>query len=124
MADDGVDYTLAFRRLTRGLKMQDFAEFDGLFTSRERLAAWRTRWLAELADPAAAAGVMARANPVYIPRNHRVEQALEAAHRGDMAPFERLIAVLSAPFTEQPGAEDYESPPAPDERILATYCGT
>ncbi len=124
MADDGIDYTLAFRRLTQGLQRRDFAEFDSLFTSRERVASWRARWLAQLAEPAAAAEVMARANPVRIPRNHRVEQAIEAALQGDMAPFERLIATLATPFAEQPGAEEYEFPPAPGERVLATYCGT
>ena len=64
-------------------------------------------------------------NPVYIPRNHRVEQALSAAEKeGDFSLFHKLRQILNNPFSEQAGAEDYAMPPAPDERVLATFCGT
>jgi uncharacterized protein YdiU (UPF0061 family) len=67
---------------------------------------------------------MDRVNPVYIPRNHRVEEALSAATGGDMAPFDRLIEVLARPFDERPGLEAYAHPaPASFGRHI-TYCGT
>jgi len=68
---------------------------------------------------------MRRANPAFIPRNHRVEAALSAAsERADFAPFHRLLAILQRPFDDQPDAIEYENPPQPSERVLNTFCGT
>ena len=64
-------------------------------------------------------------NPAFIPRNHRVEALIDAAvQRDDFAPFEELLAVLSRPFEDQPGYEDYMQPPQEHERVLQTFCGT
>ncbi len=67
-----------------------------------------------------------RANPLYIPRNHLVEEALEAAsERGDLAPFERLLAVVQNPFEEQPGLGRYASPASAEQQAgYRTFCGT
>ena len=68
---------------------------------------------------------MLRANPLFIPRNHLVEAAIEAAvERDDLGPFETLLGVLANPFEDQPGREDHSRPPAAHERVLATFCGT
>ena len=68
---------------------------------------------------------MLGANPKYVPRNHRVEAVIRAAvDRGDFAPFEEILAVLSQPFEEQPGMERYAKPPRPEERVTQTFCGT
>ena len=67
---------------------------------------------------------MDRANPTYIPRNHLVEEALAAATAGDLAPFERLLDVVTHPFDERPGLDRYAQPapdPSPDYQ---TFCGT
>ncbi|MFT7059569.1 MAG: hypothetical protein ACJASV_002078 [Pseudorhodobacter sp.] len=67
---------------------------------------------------------MAAANPTYIPRNHLVEAALRAAGQGDMAPFDKLLSVLSDPFTEVAGQEAFAQP-APDSfGNYLTFCGT
>jgi uncharacterized protein YdiU (UPF0061 family) len=69
---------------------------------------------------------MRRINPAIIPRNHRVEQALEAAvERGDLGPFRELLEALAQPY-DDPGARfaAYMEPPRPEERVLATFCGT
>ncbi|GAA4535494.1 protein adenylyltransferase SelO [Pseudonocardia xishanensis] len=79
---------------------------------------WLARWTAEHPDPA----VMDRANPVYIPRNHLVEEALTAAVAGDPAPFEQLVAVLSRPYEVRAGLERYARP-GPTEGFV-TFCGT
>ena len=63
-------------------------------------------------------------NPVFIPRNHRIEQAIVAAERDDFAPFEELSLVLSRPYEAQPDFAAYANPPQPDERVLQTFCGT
>jgi uncharacterized protein YdiU (UPF0061 family) len=67
---------------------------------------------------------MRAANPAFIPRNHRVEQMIEAAVAGDYAPFERLLDVLARPYTDQPDADDLKRPPTPAEVVENTFCGT
>lgn len=69
-----------------------------------------------------AAGVQ---NPIYVPRNHLVEEALGAATAGDYEPFHTLLEVLRDPFTERPGFEKYAEPsPAGFTESFVTYCGT
>ena len=64
-------------------------------------------------------------NPLYIPRNHRVELALTAAaEREDYAPFEELLTVLAKPYEERPGLEAYAEPAPPDQGVYRTFCGT
>ena len=84
------------------------------------LVAWVERWRA--LDPDTAA--MDRVNPVYIPRNHLVEEALDAATAGDLEPFERLVAVLTRPFEERPGLESYAEPAPTSFGPYRTFCGT
>ena len=67
---------------------------------------------------------MQAANPAYIPRNHLVEEALDAATAGDMGPFEELLVVVTDPYTERPGRERYAQPAPPDAAKHVTYCGT
>jgi uncharacterized protein YdiU (UPF0061 family) len=67
---------------------------------------------------------MDRVNPVYIPRNHLVEEALTAATGGDMAPFRRLVGVVADPFVEHPGLERYAEPAPLGCGPHVTYCGT
>jgi len=123
LADSGTDYTLAFRRLGDGTARNLFDEPAGF-------DAWDTKWRARLAqepqDDATRRAAMQAANPVYIPRNHKVEEALAAAiQEDDYAPFEKLIAVLAKPFEERPGLEAYATPASADEaRRYRTYCGT
>jgi serine/tyrosine/threonine adenylyltransferase len=64
-------------------------------------------------------------NPIYIPRNHMVEAALNAAvMREDLGPFEELLAVVSQPYEERAGLERFAVPARPEERVQATFCGT
>jgi len=114
MADEGVDFTLFFRRLAYGKSIKNL--FQNPATADEWNANWQIR-KSPTAD-------MKAVNPVLIPRNHRVEAALTAAEQGDFAPFEKLHAVLANPFTEQPENAEFENPPTNDERVLATFCGT
>ena len=90
---------------------------------RDAFDAWAARRDALLpADRAAVAAGMDRVNPVYIPRNHRVEEALTAATAGDLGPFRTLLDVVAHPFTARPGLEDYAVPG--DATPYVTYCGT
>jgi uncharacterized protein YdiU (UPF0061 family) len=67
---------------------------------------------------------MQRANPAVIPRNHRVEAALNAAVSGDLDPLEDLLQVLASPWQERPEYLSYRFPPEPNEVVLQTFCGT
>ena len=82
--------------------------------------AWVERWSALAPDGDA----MDRVNPVYVPRNHLVEEALAAATGGDLAPFERLADVLARPFEERAGLERYAEPAPESFGPYTTYCGT
>jgi uncharacterized protein YdiU (UPF0061 family) len=121
LRDQRVDYTKAFRALSAHLR-GDPSETRVLFTEPELFDLWAARWLAVVAPGAADA--LDRVNPVYIPRNHKVEEALEAATAGDLEPFERLVDVLSRPFEERPGLDDYAEPAPTSFGRYVTFCGT
>ncbi len=63
-------------------------------------------------------------NPVIIPRNHKVEEALEEATTGNFKPFHDLLSVLKEPYQVNDNQEPYQSPPEPSERVYQTFCGT
>ena len=127
MQQNGADYTLTFRRLAGLLDGGDVPR--DLFIDPTAFDAWAEGWHARLAreerGPAEVAAAMRAVNPLFIPRNHRVEQAIVAAERGgDFGPFERLIAILARPFDDQPDAADFAEPAPPGEEVRQTFCGT
>jgi uncharacterized protein YdiU (UPF0061 family) len=130
MQANKADFTLTFRRLgDAALDPEADPELRVLFADPQAYEAWAVRWRERLGrergDPAARAAAMHAVNPLYIPRNHRVEQALEAAvARADFAPFAELLAVLSRPYEGQPGFAAYADPPEAGERVFQTFCGT
>ena len=67
---------------------------------------------------------MRSVNPAYIPRNHRVQQAIDSANIGDFDPLDRLLKVVSQPYEDHTGYEEYACPPQPDEVVHQTFCGT
>jgi uncharacterized protein YdiU (UPF0061 family) len=88
-------------------------------------AEWRRRLEEESTDGQARAAAMRSVNPAFIPRNHLVEAALDAAsQRQDFQPFEDLLDVVSRPYEERPGLERYAMPARPEECVLRTFCGT
>jgi uncharacterized protein YdiU (UPF0061 family) len=100
-----------------------------LFSDPTAFDEWAARWRARLAlegrPPAEVARDMDATNPAYIPRNHRVEEAIRAAvDRDDLTVFERLLEVATTPYDERPDREHYAAPPRPDEVVHATFCGT
>jgi len=122
-----VDMTRFFRSLADAVRGDDTA-VRSLFNDPAVLDGWLARWRAELPLPersaAAIAAGMDAVNPVYIARNHLVEQALDAATIGDLGPFEQLLAVVTDPFTQRDGLGAYELGAPDDFGPHQTFCGT
>ena len=115
----GQDFTLGFRRLMAARTGDDLALSLHMGPG---LAAWLPRWRARLAPDAG--DRMARANPVYIPRNHLVEGALSAATAGDLAPLTRLLEALEQPYVPRDGFQDHAEPAPEGFGRYVTFCGT
>jgi uncharacterized protein YdiU (UPF0061 family) len=129
MQEASADFTLTFRRLANAAESADAeSPLRELFAASPAFDAWLRDWRARLSrEPHTAterAAGMRRVNPAFIPRNHRVEAALNAAYTGDFQPFHRLLGILQRPFDDQPEAAEYERPPDPSERVHNTFCGT
>ena len=119
LSDSHVDWTSGFRAL--GLAARgDEQPVRGLFVDLSGLDDWLARWRALGLD----ADLMDRTNPVYVPRNHLVEEALEAATAGELGPVQELLDVVQHPFVERSGLERYAAPAPQDFGRYVTYCGT
>lgn len=122
MEQHAVDYTNFFT----DLRLEHLEKgTSGLPTAlADWVAAWQQRIQEQPGGAEAAKALMAAANPVYIPRNHRVEEALEMATLGrDMQAVYKLLDVLAKPYEVQPGNDAYREPPA-TETGYKTFCNT
>ncbi|MEQ5828763.1 YdiU family protein [Sulfitobacter sp. NFXS29] len=115
MQTDGSDFTNTFRALGTDQARDHF-------TNRDAFDTWAENWRSRIKDEPDPQAVMQAANPAVIPRNHRIEQMIEAAVAGDMAPFERLMTALATPFEEID--PELQRPPTEGEIVPATFCGT
>jgi serine/tyrosine/threonine adenylyltransferase len=124
------DFTLTFRGLCEAAEREAAdPRVRALFASPRDYDGWAVRWRARLArdplDPHSRAAAMRQTNPAVIPRNHRIEQVIEAAvERQDFEPFARMSEVLSQPYRLGEGFESYTEAPQPAERVRQTFCGT
>jgi uncharacterized protein YdiU (UPF0061 family) len=117
---DHVDHTSFYRRLATAAR-GDTEPARELFLDLAAIDDWLTRWRSLGPD----ADAMDRVNPLYIPRNHLVEEALTAATAGDQGPLEHLLAAVTAPYDERPGLERYATPaPVDFSAMYQTFCGT
>ena len=131
MAEHQLDYTLAFRRLA-DLADEATLESGGvseLFKIPDALLPWLARWQGRVAEDTMNSSerqaCMYAANPAFIPRNHLVEEAIEAATKnGDFAPFQQLVDVLAQPYQYRDDLARYATPPEPHQVIRQTFCGT
>ena len=130
MADNEADFTLTFRRLA------DLADQDSgaqptvkdLFEIPDALLPWLTRWRERQQQESNQAGarqtLMYAANPVFIPRNHQVQEAIAAANDDDLQPFHALHEALATPYRYDPELARYATPPHPGQEVRQTFCGT
>jgi len=119
----GADYTNTFRDLT-----VDQPE-DTVLSGTPEFVQWHEKWLVRLdrqqESKDSSHQLMRDSNPALIPRNHRVEEALEAAvKQGDYSVMERLLDALSRPYAHFPEQAEYSTLPMPSTRPYRTFCGT
>jgi uncharacterized protein YdiU (UPF0061 family) len=119
LKESRVDYTSFFRALGHAAR-GDAGPARGLFINLAGIDEWILRW--RTLGPEAAA--MDRSNPVYIPRNYLVEEALAAATAGDLNLLQQLLTAISAPYDERPGLQRYATPAPDDFGDYRTFCGT
>ncbi|NDD30991.1 MAG: YdiU family protein [Proteobacteria bacterium] len=122
------DYTLVFRALADAAEGDEAplrTHFKDATSIDSWLESWRKRLSLDDVTSEARARSMRAVNPRFIARNHRVEEALEAAvERDDYGPFETLLQVLARPFDEQPDADEYARPSPGHADTYQTFCGT
>ncbi|OCB02781.1 hypothetical protein BBC27_11195 [Acidithiobacillus ferrivorans] len=128
MEGQDADYTQVFRGLSAAVR-GDPAQVRAHFANPAPFDLWLAQWQARLAHESTTAEARAEAmdqvNPLYIPRNHKVEEALAAATQDqDLTLFKALLAVLEQPFAERPGLESYTQPAPEDFGPFKTFCGT
>ncbi|KIA71932.1 hypothetical protein ANMWB30_34500 [Arthrobacter sp. MWB30] len=113
------DYTSFFRNLGEAAR-GDAEPVRGVLLDLPAFDDWLERWRAQKPD----ADAMDRVNPIYIPRNHLVEEALAAATNGDTGPTAELLEALSSPYSERPGLEKFAVPAPESFGPYRTFCGT
>jgi len=126
-----MDFTLTFRHLSDLVEPQTASGggVGSLIKLPEAIEPWLKRWEQSLAndpqDPAVRQASMYVVNPVFIPRNHLVEEAIEAAtSQNDFKPFNTLVDVLSQPGKFEQNKARYATPPRPEQVVSQTFCGT
>jgi len=129
LASNHVDFTIFFRALCNAAEgPAGHEQVAKLFEQPEAFHAWAQTWQRrterENATPGERAVAMRAANPGFVPRNHRVEQAIQAGVANNFEPFETLVRVLQRPFDDQPEYAYLAEAPLPEERVRATFCGT
>jgi uncharacterized protein YdiU (UPF0061 family) len=128
MEEGQADFTLVFRHFAQALRGDSEAARQQ-FENPASFDAWEKRWWMRFEQDGISAETIAQAmdevNPIYIPRNHKVEEALAAAtDQQDMAPFKKLLEVLIHPFDEIEGNEAYAVPAPATNTPYQTFCGT
>lgn len=124
------DFTLTFSGISRAASTPgESASLREMFAEPTEIDQWLSDWHLRMSrdpqGPEERAETLRLANPEFIPRNHRVEAALQAATLGDLEPFRQLLAILQRPFERQPESEEFRLPPPPSEAAAyKTFCGT
>ncbi|WP_085804134.1 protein adenylyltransferase SelO [Roseovarius albus] len=117
MANNRADFTNTFRALGTEKARDQFLNPKDYDT-------WEINWKQRLSGERDSTELMQANNPWVIPRNHRIEEMIQAAVTGDFIPFETLQSALAIPFIEQPSQNTLTHPPTADQVVRQTFCGT
>ena len=129
MAAQDADFTLTFRKLSDAAANEEaLSSVASCFANPAAFATWAGQWRNRLSkephSPEDRGSAMKLVNPAFIPRNHRVQEVIDAAYAGDLQPFEDLLEVVTRPFEDRPERQHYAEPALPVQRVLQTFCGT
>ncbi|WP_394210843.1 YdiU family protein [Enterovibrio calviensis] len=125
VAAEGMDFTQFFDALTRVAQGSPNSDVLALFSNQEKGEQWLNSWQEIREHSTETVSAMRTANPTLVARNHQVEQAIQdATERDDFALFHRLNEALKTPYTVSEENQDLQAAPAPNERVLRTFCGT
>jgi len=118
-----VDYTNTFCSLTKEDLLKDKLFEDSIFLNWHKQ--WQTRLTKNKKPIELSLNLMRATNPLIIPRNYKVEEALETATiKGDLVPMNNLLDVLKNPYDDKLEITAYQKPPPPSEHVYQTFCGT
>ncbi len=126
LAQNAVDYTIFWRRLSHAVAEGQFEPVRDLFADRAAIDAWLLSYseLLALEDKALAADLMLNSNPKFVLRNHLGEQAIRAAKGGDFSELATLQRLLERPFDEHPGHEAYADFPPDWASSISISCSS
>lgn len=122
MHKNSADFTNTFLNLCK-----EEIPNEALYAS-ESFQSWHVRWQNRLGEEEqgleASFALMRSVNPSVIPRNHKVEEALQSAEEGDFSRFHDLLGAVEKPYEDGEHLLNYQAPPQPSEQVLETFCGT
>ena len=127
MMDNEADYTITFRSLSKVL-FEDSDEFFNQFSEKKEINAWLNNWKQALKkehkDLSNLTDKLNQVNPMYVPRNHQVQLAIDLAYENDFSKMLEMIEVFKNPFKEVSEYVSYSQAPLEKEKIRRTFCGT
>ena len=122
MHKNSADFTNTFLNLCK----EEIPE--GVLYASEDFQNWHSRWQNRLSKEEqgleSSFALMSLVNPAVIPRNHKVEEALQAGEEGNFKPFHDLLNTLEKPYEDSDHLLPFQTPPEPGEKVLQTFCGT
>jgi uncharacterized protein YdiU (UPF0061 family) len=121
MHNNSADFTNTFRDLCKKLPAGELYESE---TFQNWFARWQNRLKKEKQELETSYVLMRSLNPAVIPRNHKVEEALQVGEKGDFEPLHALLHAIDKPYQDDEHLLPYQSPPRPEEKVLQTFCGT
>jgi uncharacterized protein YdiU (UPF0061 family) len=130
MAEQGADFTLTFRRLSEanGADADKDDSVRALFRDPASIDEWTRQWRARLAQETrsddARKAAMRAVNPAFVLRKHHVYRAYDQILEADHSTLDALLTVLADPFSDHPEHADLAQPPAQNEIVRNTFCGT
>ena len=127
MMDNESDYTITFRNLSNQL-VGESKKFLDEFKKDNHIEGWLNRWKEsvqkENGDMKQLSLELNKINPLYIPRNHQIQKAIDLAYENDFTKFLEMIEVFKNPFNEDQRYAEYENSPLEEQKITKTFCGT
>ena len=127
MMDNESDFTITFRSLS-SILLNNSDNFLAQFHQKDEVSGWINNWKSALNLENKNVGEIIlnlnNTNPMYIPRNHQVQKAIEESYLGNFKVLEEMLDVLKNPFQENVSLSHYSEAPSEQQRVTQTFCGT